>query len=54
MTKFKKMRLRLKLSQEKLARELGVSTASVVNFEREPTQEIMDKMDKLLKKKAKK
>jgi len=52
MNQFKKLRNKLGLSQEGLARKLGISTSSVVNYEREPTDEIMQKMQKLIKKEA--
>lgn len=48
MNKFKKMREKLGLSQEELARKLEISVYTVVNCEREPTAEIMIKMDKLM------
>ena len=48
MNKFKRLRTKLGLSQDQIARKLGVSVSSVVGWEREPTDAILAKMEKLL------
>lgn len=48
MTKFKRIRLKLKLTQLQLAQQLGENLSTVINLERVPTDVIMEKMTKLL------
>jgi len=49
MNKFKRLRNKLKLTQEECARLLGKSTPTIQKYESEASKEIIEKLEKMLR-----